>query len=247
MKHRAAGAGCAALTLLVALQSLAQSGGEPAPGISPGDNAGHFRLGLRTGYGLPIGRYADVRTIATFRDQDVNALNDDTYGVIPFWLDAGYWITPRLLLGAYFAFGIVLPKVAPASNPLSGGCPEGVDCAAIGLRAGIQAEYAFAPGAGVQPWLALGLGYEWVDTTIRDRDIGLEVKSGHRGPELLQLSGGADFRLSPHFGLGPFATLSALHYSDCSFELSGTEQRCEINDGAWHGWILLGVRGTLAL
>lgn len=211
------------------------------------DDAHPFRLALRTGYGVPFGRYADVRTIATFRDPDVNALSDDTYGVIPFWLDAGYEVTPHLLLGAYFAFGIVLPKVAPASNPLSGGCPDGVDCAAIGIRAGIQAEYAFAPDASTQPWLSLGLGYEWVSTTIEDEDIGLEVKSLHHGPELLQLSGGVDFRLTPAFGLGPFATLSALQYTSCSFELSGTEQPCEIEDAAWHGWVLLGVRGVLGL
>ncbi len=216
---------------------------QESPRAEP-DAAGPLRLGLRTGYGLPIGRYADIRNFAGFRDDDVNALGDDTYGVIPLWLDAGYALTPHWLLGAYFAFGIVLPRSAPATNPLSGGCPEGVDCAATGVRAGIAVEYSFTPQSSTRPWLGLGIGYEWVSSTIEDRNISLKLESLHHGPELLQLSGGADFQLSPSFGLGPFATLSALQYTSCSLTFRG-EQTCEIEDAAWHGWVLLGVRGVV--
>lgn len=219
---------------------------EPLPAQRPQDRAGHFRLGLRTGYGLPLGRYAEVRNFAGFRDDDVNALSDDTYGVIPIWLDAGYWLTSHLYLGAYFAFGLVLPKVAASTDPLGGGCPEDFDCAATGVRAGIQAEYAFGPYAGVRPWLGLGLGYEWVSTEIKGRTLDLQLESLHHGPELLQLSGGADLGVSRSFDLGPFVTLSALQYTSCTLDFGG-EQPCEIEEASWHGWILLGVRGTLGL
>lgn len=219
---------------------------EPLPVELPGDAAGHFRLGLRTGYGLPLGRYAEVRNFAGFRDDDVNAISDDTHGVIPLWLDAGYWLTSHVYLGAYFAFGIVLPKVAPSDNPLSGGCPEDVDCAASGVRAGIAAEYAFGPFGATRPWVGLGLGYEWVDSTIDYRTLDFRLQSLQHGFELLQLSGGADFHLSPGLGLGPFVTLSALQYTSCSLDFRG-EQVCEIEDAAWHGWLLLGVRGALTL
>lgn len=240
-------AGCGMLAALVvpaaaadpAVAAAAEPTAEP---LEPPERAGHFRLGLRTGYGLPLGRYAAVRNFAGFRDDDVNQLSDDTYGVIPLWLDAGYWLTSQLYLGAYFAFGIVLPRVAASSDPLGGGCPEDFDCSATGVRAGIQAEYALGPYGGTRPWLGLGLGYEWVSTSIRGRTLDLQLESLHHGPELLQASGGADFALSPSFALGPFVTLSALRYTSCTLDFGG-EQACELEETAWHGWILLGVRG----
>jgi hypothetical protein len=205
-----------------------------------------FRLGLRTGFGVPYGRYAQVRTLASFRDADVNHLSDDIHGVIPLWLDAGYRLSPHWVLGGYFTFGLVLPKVAPAMNPLGGGCPQDFDCAATGLRAGIQAEYAFLTGP-VRPWLGLGLGYEWVHTQIQGQMLDLELATWHSGPELLQLQAGTDFSLSPGFALGPFLTFSAMQYTSCSLQLSGQSQSCELDDQAWHGWLLLGARGSLEL
>ena len=100
--------------LLLSLALPARADGEP----------GRLRLGLRSGFALPYGRFADIRTLATFRDTNVHSLSDDIHGAIPIWLDAGYQLTPRLMLGGYAVLGLVLPKVAPAMNPLSGGCPE---------------------------------------------------------------------------------------------------------------------------
>jgi hypothetical protein len=219
----------------------------PASAEDPGSHELHrFRLGLRTGFGVPFGRYAEVRTLASFRDQEVNAISDDVHGVIPFWLDAGYRLSSQLTVGGYFVFGLVLPKVAPAGNPLSGGCPEGFDCAATGLRAGVQAEYAFLNGP-VRPWLGLGVGYEWVHTRLEGKTLDLDLATWHSGPEFLHLQGGSDFRLYPGFALGPFVTLTAMQYTSCSLELSGQRQSCELDDRAWHGWLLVGARGTLDL
>jgi hypothetical protein len=217
-----------------------------AQGSASSDGLARFRLGLRTGFGVPFGRYAEVRTLASFRDQDVNAISDDVHGVVPFWLDAGYRLTSRLTLGAYFVFGLVLPKVAPAADPLSGGCPEGFDCTATGLRAGLQGEYAFLTGP-VRPWVGLGVGYEWVQTHLEGKTLALDLATRHSGPEFLHLQAGTDFRFNPSFGLGPFVTLTAMQYTSCSFELSGQRQACELDDRAWHGWVLLGARGTLEL
>jgi hypothetical protein len=239
-------AGSLALAAVVALalsaparQARAEQGtGSAAPA--------RFRVGLRSGFGVPYGRYAEVRTLASFRDADVNALSDDIHGVIPLWLDVGYRLSPHWVLGGYFTFGVVLPKVAPASNPLAGGCPEDFDCAATGLRAGLQAEYAILTGP-VRPWLGLGLGYEWVHTSIQGKTLDLELATWHSGPELLQLQAGTDFRLDRSFALGPFLALTAMQYTSCSLELTGQSQPCELDDKAWHGWLLLGARGSLEL
>ena len=77
---------CVALSAL-ALSVPARADSEP----------GRLRLGLRSGFAVPYGRFADVRTLATFRDTNAHALSDDIHGAIPIWLDAGYQLTPRLM------------------------------------------------------------------------------------------------------------------------------------------------------
>ncbi len=230
-------AALAALALLVA----------PAQAQAP--SARRFELGLRTGYGIPLGRYADVRQIGNTRQEDVNALSDDTYGAIPLWLDLGYRLTPALALGVYGMFGLVLPKSGAASDPLGGGCPEGLDCSALGVRFGVQAQYRFLPGAAVDPWLGLGLGYEWITSHVEGRVFGIpiDVNTDHSGPELLHVQGGVDFQLAGALTLGPFASLSALQYTSCSATLDGDDSECRLPDKAWHGWLVLGVRGVLGL
>ncbi|MET0412807.1 MAG: hypothetical protein ABW217_15995 [Polyangiaceae bacterium] len=234
---RARAASLAALALL-ASPVRAQAPSEP-----------RFELGLRTGYGLPIGHYADVRQLGGVRQDDVNALSDDAYGAIPLWLDFGYRLTPALVLGVYGMFGLVLPKSGAASNPLGGGCPEGLDCFAIGVRFGVQAQYHFSPGAQVDPWLGLGLGYEWITSHVEGSVFGIpiDVVTDHAGLELLHLQGGVDFPLARALSLGPFASVSALQYTSCSAKLDGDDSACSLPDKAWHGWLVLGVRGRLGL
>jgi hypothetical protein len=201
---------------------------------------------LRSGFAVPYGRFADVRTLATFRDTNVHALSDDIHGAIPIWLEAGYRLTPRLTLGGYAVLGLVLPKVAPATNPLGGGCPENFDCSGLGWRLGVQAEYRFSTGA-VQPWLALGLGYEWVHSHIQGRQLMFELGSWHSGPEFLNVQAGADVPLSSAVAIGPFLALTGMQYTSCSLELLGQTQPCQLDDKAWHGWISFGARGALQL
>jgi hypothetical protein len=208
-----------------------------------------FELGLRTGYGLPLGRYAGVRQIGSTRQDDVNALSDDAYGAIPLWLDLGFRLTPHLVLGVYNMVGLVLPRSGAASDPLGGGCPEGLDCFAIGVRFGAQAQYHFQPGAELDPWLGLGLGYEWITSHVEGQVFGIpiDVVTDHSGLELLHLQGGVDLRLAPALSLGPFASVSAMQYASCSAKLDGDDSECRLPDKAWHGWLVLGVRGVLGL
>lgn len=235
---------CAALAALVVAPAMAAEARAPDP-VRIG---GRLHFALRTGFGLPLGRYADVQALASVRDED-NAIGDDTYGVIPIWFDAGYRLSDHLLLGAYFMFGIVLPKTAPADNPLGGGCPEGFDCFATGVRLGVQAQYSFAPERTLDPWLGVGLGYEWVSTQLEGEAFSFPFESSTRysGPDLLQLQGGVDFHTRSIFSVGPFGSVSAMRYTSCSLTLGGEESRCELEDGGWHGWLVFGMRGVVEL
>lgn len=214
-----------------------------------GDEARRFVIGLRTGYGIPLGSYARVRTLAGIRDENVHSIADDAYGVIPLWLDVGYRIHPSLLIGVYGMYGIVLPKTAAATDPLGGGCPESFDCAGSGTRFGVRGEYSFMPAGPIKPWLGIGFGYERISTHLEGQFAGLEFEAdtSHSGLDLLQLQGGADFALSDVFSLGPFLSLSGMKYGDCALALTGEEQPCELDEAAWHGWLAFGIRGMAEL
>jgi hypothetical protein len=233
-----------ALVGLVATPVVAADTEAPAPARI----GGRLHFALRTGYGFPLGKYANVQALAGVRDDD-NAIRDDTYGVIPIWFDAGYRLGDHLLLGAYFMFGIVVPKTAPAANPLGGGCPEGFDCSATGIRLGVQAQYSFAPEAALDPWLGVGVGYEWVGTQLDGEvfSFPFEATTRYSGPDLLQLQGGVDFHTRSIFSVGPFGSVSAMRYTTCSLTLAGDESRCELEEGGWHGWLVFGLRGVVEL
>lgn len=220
-----------------------------APAEPAASEARPFHLALRTGFGLPLGSYADVRQIGPLRDEDVISLSDDVHGAIPLWLDLGYRVHPNVMLGAYVMYGLVLPKSAEVDNPLAGGCPEGLDCFGAGIRAGLQAQYAFSPGAPIEPWLGVALGVEWITSHVQGQAFGfdLDIATSHFGPDPLQLQGGVDFRLGPAFALGPFAALSVMQYTSCTAELDGESIECRLPDKAWHGWLVLGLRGSLGL
>jgi hypothetical protein len=208
-----------------------------------------LHLALRTGFGVPFGSYARVRQTATFSDTQVNRIGDDTHGVIPLWVDVGYRFSPQLMAGIYFMYGLVLPKRAPESDPLGGGCPDGVDCFANGIRFGVQAQYSFAPGSFASPWLGLGLGYERISSQLKGQLLGFRIDSSstHGGPELLHLQAGVDLQPAPQLRIGPFGAISGMRYTRCSAELAGETVACRVSEGAWHGWVMVGVRGALEL
>jgi hypothetical protein len=69
----------------------------------------------------------------------------------------------------------------------------------------------------------------------------------HAGWELLHLQGGVDVALGGATRLGPFVGISAMQYSSCAFLLDDEDVDCDVLDGAWHGWIVLGLRASLGL
>jgi hypothetical protein len=183
------------------------------------------------------------------RQANVNSVSDDTHGVIPLWLDIGYRILPSLTLGTYLVYGLAVPKSAAANDPLGGGCPQGVECFATGVRAGIQARYSLSPKGRVDPWLAVGVGYEWINVQLKGDVAGFSIdwSTSHFGPEFVHLQTGVDLRQLDLGTLGPFIALSALRYSGCAADINGQSVKCELLKEAYHGWFVFGVRGALEL
>ena len=190
-------------------------------------------LGVRLGYGIPLGEIAEN-----------GDLNDAVTGQVPIWIDAGYRITPNWVVGLYFQYGFAF-----LADSL---CPNGADCSAHDIRVGLQGQYRFMPREKVNPWLGLGIGYEWlggsvsVTTPVGSAEVSLD---GH-GFEFVNLQGGADFQVGDGIGIGPFLSFSLGEYSRGSASVTGAGTASgsqDIQNKALHEWLTLGVRGAFDL
>jgi hypothetical protein len=184
-------------------------------------------LGLRLGYGVPMG------------EAQKNAdLSDGVKGQIPFQLDAMYHLTPNVSAGAYFSYGF-----AQVGDEFDEVCDAtGVDCSASDMRLGAQAAFTFAqPTAKLAPWLGAGLGWEW--GKLGGEVGGVDGSITYSGLEA-SLQGGADYRLSPKLAVGPFVNLGFGRYSDVSTDgpFGG-----DIEEESVHEWLQFGFRGTFDL
>lgn len=192
-------------------------------------------LGLRSGYGIPVGA-----AIVGKNDQ-ASPLHDTVYGQIPLWLDVGYrGVDGHLFVGAYgqYAFALVPTNVC-----------NGLDCSASDIRFGLDAHWHFMPERKIDPWVGVGVGYEILSLRASQtvQNVTGTANTTLRGFELASLHAGADFKPMPAFGLGPVVTASFAQYNvyDFSVDAAGKSQSQSSSDFSkgFHGWITLGLRG----
>ncbi len=185
-------------------------------------------LGLRAGYGIPMGKAQDDLTVAG-QTQEFK-LSDRFSSAFPaLQIDAGYFVTPEIMVGAYFGYAILSIK--------DDACPNGADCSANQLRYGLQGQYHLSRGESVDPWFGLGIGFEDVSTKVEGG--GLSGDGGFSGLEFVSLNGGADFEVADGIGVGPFVSFSLGQYSKTTGDGGG-----DIDKTAMHQWLTLGVKGT---
>lgn len=193
-----------------------------------------IEAGVRLGYGIPLGEAA--------KDSD---LGDGISGQIPIWLDLGYRPIDALMIGLYFQYGIGM-----IGSSFDDVCDvDGVDCSASDIRLGVQAHYHISPTEQLDPWIGLGIGYEWA--SISAEGMGAEITTTFDGFEFLNLQGGLDISVAEHVKIGPFLSFSLGQYGSASSDCSGSAA-CgavgsidgDIEDKAIHEWLLIGVRGA---
>lgn len=199
----------------------AEGGGEAAAAGSaeasgPPDTGGKIKLGLRIGYGLPMGESAKGSN-----------LNDTVSGMIPIWLDLGYMVTPNIMVGLYAQYGLLMIK----------DCPSGASCSGNDMRFGLQGQYHLSPGESLNPWFGLGIGYEMLSYKIEVSGVSGEGKLS--GLEFANLQAGADFKAGPA-DVGPFVSFSLGQYSKA--EAGGVSG--DITEKAMHQWLVFGIKGT---
>ena len=184
-------------------------------------------LGLRLGYGIPLGSMAE----------NVK-LNDLVSGQVPIWVDAGYRFNPNIMAGLYFQYGFGFVPDSGCANGVAG-----ISCSASDIRFGIQGQYRFMPENSVNPWLGIGFGYEWLDWSASAG--GQSQSAGVHGFEFLHLQGGADFKVAESVGVGPFLDFSLGEYESGSADAGGLGSVSgDINRKALHEWLTLGVRAV---
>ncbi len=191
-----------------------------------------LHLALRSGYGVPLG---EVRDGVPLKTDSSDPIPTGMSGMIPIHLDVGYMAFPKVLLGLYAQYGIGFYS----------SCSR---CSASDIRFGIQIQYHFVPKKTFDPWLGLGLGYEFMRAREHDAEGGNTASFSARGFELANLQAGLDIALGQAFTLGPFISFSLGRFSNSKTRPpGGAEEVSSINDTALHMWLEPGLKATLRL
>jgi hypothetical protein len=215
---------------------------EAASAFSPG-----FEGGLRLGIGVPVGK-AGKGSDGVERD-----LSDLAEWRTPIWVDVAYRVSEVASYGGYVQFGF-----GKTGDSCEGSC----DWSDIHL--GAQGQWRLNPQGSVDPWLGLGLGYEWLSyETLGLIDVGTDAVTGEQtlianrtteligGPELT-LQAGLEFRVEDSLVLGPFVTAALGQYLGDSFKCDATIDAAQggacpggsqVEGSGFHSWIGLGVAG----
>jgi hypothetical protein len=228
-----------AVASFVALSGLCATALASAAEASPTG----IEIGVRTGYSLPLGQVTGggnpiTLNGTTYQSQPLD-LSKDYTGLVPIWFDLGYRVSPQLYAGAYFQYGIAfLP-----SDAAGGVCGQsGVSCSGSDIMAGVNLHYHVLPGEMVDPWLGIGVGYEWANFNISESGQSVSVQIV--GWQFANFQAGADFKVEPNFGLGPFVMLSLGQFDSYSSSVPGSLAGGDYQNKALHEWLTFGVRGV---
>ncbi len=183
-------------------------------------SAGDVSASFRTGWAIPVGDIIDNV-----------GLNDWFDGFVPLELEVDFRASERVRLGLYGSYGIA-----------SVVCGSSVDCSGQHYRVGAQLLVPLgeesAPFAG---WLGVGAGFEsarYEHTTTVYMGALYTERMTLNGWEA-SVQGGGAWALGSRWRAGPFLQLGVGRYEGGSV--------ADYTDKAFHGWLQLGVRGSLGL
>lgn len=193
------------------------------------------QVGVRLGYSLPMGE--------SVKD---SKMSDGLKSAIPIQLDVGYRVMPALVVGGFFSYAPLQLKDGEQ------GCPSGADCSNYQMRFGVQGHYHLMPTEKLDPWLGAGIGYEMVGSKASKGSV--ESSFTYGGLEFLSLQAGADYKVMPKLGIGPYLNFALAQYSSTSVKVTGTgvadfdkSEDVPSDKKAMHQWLTIGVRGAFDL
>jgi len=195
-------------------------------------------IDLKAAYALPFGNIATATTVTTDRH---GSLANVVSGAIPLEVAARYRFTPKFSAGIYFQYG---PAFVAAYS-----CLASFSCSASSVRVGAEAVYGFLPDSTFNPWVSVGSGWEWLNQTVDIPSNGTvpasTQKLGLSGWEWVNVQVGADWNLSKMFAAGPYVGFFGGQYSSAT-DSTGSHAIASANR-QFHGWLQLGLKGTVSL
>jgi len=186
-------------------------------------------LGARAGYATGFGRVEPSKR-----------LQHTVAGAVPLWLDVGFRINRRWLVGGYGHYGLALASATSQTR-----CP---DCQHTWVRYGVQAQYRFYDAGRRNMWLGLGTGREVLNTSIDEYE---ESSRSIRGWEIINLQLGSEIHVVEGLGIGPYLSFSVDSFGSklerCRDEhlCPSDERRVQTDLSGLHGWVNAGLRVVL--
>lgn len=197
-----------------------------------------FEAGVRAGIGLPVGNAFGSTSSAPTG----TSLSQLVSWTVPLQLDIGARIGP-VFVGGYagYAFGKTGSLLEFATTR-----------SATDVRVGFEVLWHLGPEAKVDPWLGVGVGYEWLTLSVGGANGGGAVSTTTRGFEWANVQLGLDFVLGRNFRLGPFVVSHVAQYDSGSFGVENGQggavsQSGDVQSKAVHAWIDLGLRFSFLL
>jgi len=195
-----------------------------------------FEAAVRAGVGIPIGNAVGETT----RSPSGLSLADLVAWSVPLELELGARIGPAFV-GGYVSYAF-----AKTGSALE----VGTGRSASNVRVGFEMLWHLAPDRPVDPWVGLGVGYEWLNLSISG--TGGTAYGSVRGFEWVNLQLGIDFMLGRNFRVGPFVQSRVAQYDSGSLglinsqgtDVSGTS---DILSKSVHVWIDVGLRFSFLL
>jgi hypothetical protein len=189
-------------------------------------------IDVKAGYALPTGNVASASTESSYWK---GALSNFVSGAIPLEIAGRYRFTPKFSAGIYFQY-------APAFTAAFI-CQPAFSCSTSNVRVGAEAVYGFLPDSTFNPWVSVGSGWEWLNQTIVEN--GRTHANGLNGWEWVNVQVGADWNLSKMFAAGPYMGFFGGQYSSATVD--GSNLTIASANRQFHGWMQLGLKGTVNL
>ena len=219
--------------VMMAAAAFAQEPNMPATGPTgsgPSELSG-IELGVRVGYGLPLGTAYGVAGFSNTKMSDLIS------GMIPFWADVGYRIDPNWYVGGFFQFGLGFVPSSVCS---------GITCSENDLRFGLDVHYHFLPAGTFDPWVGIGAGYEIFNLNASSI-LGVSGSASTNGWEFGNAQLGLDYKFSPEVDVGPFVTFTVAQFANTSASVQGVSVSQSIANKTIHEWFIFGLRGVFDL
>lgn len=223
MRARARARAAAVALLACAVPSASPAGAAEPDGPPASDGRAQPapsgpRAGVRSGVAIPLG------TVFT----SSGAMDETMAMSVPLRLDLGYRFASHFYAGASAQYAVIVPKA----------CPSGASCSGGDMRVGVTAAFHLLPRRVVDPWIGVGMGFEWLNVS-RTVD-GATVDVSARGLELLDAELGADLRPIGPLRIGPVLSSSVGRYTRIAVNGTPTTDFTP----SLHAWVMVGLRGA---